>query len=242
MSFRLPIAVLAFTCLGTTAASSKAPEAPTIPQTEFKVLPALAQEFFQPESAPSQNPFVAVAETAPSVGVFGAVGGAGLEFALTRRQPLDWLAVLSSDARPYRNIRGGFHSFGSSWSATEPIVARMTIDFQKWGMAREVLAMAEVFRRDRNWSEADRWYAGVRKLWPRSPYATLAAKRQESLALVRILNEAGEEQSEEPPLAGPEKLKVMPREVPSRLPRQWVFPILQWEIHRPIEPMRFIDG
>ena len=32
-------------------------------------------------------------------------------------------------------------------------------------------------------------------------------------SLESLLNEAGEEQSEEPPLAGPEKLKVMPREV-----------------------------
>ncbi len=212
MAMRSVAAAVALGWLGS-AGVAKSPDAPTIPETEFKVLPAHAQEFFQNDPTSLPTAFAPVTEIAPSIGLFGAVGGCGLDLAWAKQQARGWAEVLPSEARPYRNVAGGFHSFGKSWASSEPVVSRLMIDYQKWGLAREVYAMAETFRRDRNWTEAERWYAGVCKLWPRSPYAALAAKHKETVALLRILNEAGEEQSEEPPLAGPEKLSVMPREV-----------------------------
>lgn len=213
MTMRL-LSVLAVMGLNGSVASAKPPEAPTIPETEFRVLPPLSQDFFQTNATAVPSTFVPIVDAASPAELFGSVGGAGLDMAWRQRTTHQWAVVLVSESRPYANQAGGFHSYGSSWLTKEEAVAnRLTVDFQKWGMAREVFAMAEAFRSDRNWIEAERWYAGVSRLWPRSPYAVLAARQREYIVLQRLLNEAGEEQSEEPPLAGPEKLTVMPREV-----------------------------
>ena len=69
------------------------------------------------------------------------------------------------------------------------------------------------FRHVRSWEDASIWYGKIQKMYPRSLQARLAAERLDRIALLRIVAEAGEEQSEEPPIAGTERLTVMPREV-----------------------------
>lgn len=211
MMIRSFLAVLVFAV--SSVVDAKAPDTSPIPDIEFKVLSPRSQDFFRTEEAPLQSGFAPVIELASFPMVFGAIGGVGLDLAWMQRLSSDWITVLPASARPYRNQDGGFCFGGSSLAATEPSLQRLTIDFQRWSLAREAFGMAEAFRYERNWGEAERWYAGVCKLYPLSPYAAVAAKRQEAVALLRLLNEAGEEQSEEPPLAAPEKLKVMPREV-----------------------------
>jgi hypothetical protein len=60
--------------------------------------------------------------------------------------------------------------------------------------------MAEIHRRAGDLTEARRWYAGVSEMYPQSIFALLAKQQLERLELLRIAAEAGEEQSEEPPV------------------------------------------
>jgi hypothetical protein len=85
--------------------------------------------------------------------------------------------------------------------------------------AKLVYEMAEAHRRAGDLTEAKRWYAGVREMYPQSIFAQLAKQQLERLELLRIAAEAGEEQSEEPPVARLRKfehLTVMPRLVPQK--------------------------
>jgi hypothetical protein len=82
----------------------------------------------------------------------------------------------------------------------------------------DAFEVAEAHRAANELDEARRWYAGIIRYWPRSQWAKLAAQRLDRLEKFRVVATAGEEQSEEPPLARPsEQLQVMPRPVMPQL-------------------------
>ena len=149
---------------------AKPPETTPYPETEFKVLSPLAQEFHQPDEANDNGVFVPLTEWAPVV---------------TKAK-----------------------------KAAESLVNSLTSETQ-W--ARLIFEMAETHRQAGDWNEARIWYSGVQKLYPKTVFAQQAAERLERYRLLRVAAEAGEEQSEEPPIAGGvERLTVMPREVDPR--------------------------
>ncbi|MCE9530492.1 MAG: hypothetical protein K8T89_05085 [Planctomycetes bacterium] len=180
---------------------AKPPGSPTVPETEFKVLPILSQEHFQPEEARNDGVFVADLGWSPAS---GPIVGMGMSIALNG----------TGRASTTSDLRGGCGSFFDGLQGGMVVMAR-AVEQQQW-LAREVFEMAEAHRQAGDWDEAKRWYAGVQKLYPTSSFAKLAGERLDRLALLRIAAEAGEEQSEEPPIAdwlGSEILRVMPREV-----------------------------
>jgi hypothetical protein len=70
----------------TVAGAAKAPNAPTSPQTEFKVLPSLAQEFFGNDAPSTQSAITPVIEVAQPADAFAAMGGSAIGFAWTCRK------------------------------------------------------------------------------------------------------------------------------------------------------------
>jgi len=191
-------------------ASAKPPEAPTLPETEFRVLSPLAAEFHQSETPASAVPFTPVA-AAPIVPVGDAF--TGIAGTLARR------GLVEDDnfvAKVRLTLTGGVGSFfGEDFRIRLEAKTRHPLRGDR--MARDVLEMADRHRDAGDWAEARRWYKGIQELFPDSPSAVIAANRLEREAMLRVLAEAGQEQSEEPPIAGPERLYTMPREVkPSR--------------------------
>jgi hypothetical protein len=158
--------------LGATAAG-KPPEVPAGVQSEFRVLPAAAAEFFQDDPAIVPGIYV----PAPNASSDGEIIRAGFNSLIGGDRGFDLFA-------PFYLIRPR--------------------------LAREAFAMAELHWQANDTEEALRWYRGLTELFPGSVYAARAAERIEQLQLLRIVAEAGEPQSEEPPLAA-EPLLTMPR-------------------------------
>ena len=79
MKRRFKIAVLALGVWSAAAVPIVAKPAglPTMPDTEFKVLPPSSQDFFLEEYASATNAFVPSAPWLPSTSVSGVVGGLG---------------------------------------------------------------------------------------------------------------------------------------------------------------------
>lgn len=195
MTFRLTMVLLAVCGFWTSFAAAKPNDNAPFPDTQFRVPSAQAQDFYEEIPALNQIAFTPITEVPSMPPIFGAVGGAGLDAALLliSRQ---WITVLPSDASPYRNVAGGFHKYGSE-SATW-----LTIDFQKWRMAREAFAMAETFRHEGNFAEAERWSASASSgrpvpLW-RLPCSAKNSWRWSALSVKRLKRTAGNRRWRDP--------------------------------------------
>jgi hypothetical protein len=196
--------IMSIGLLAASSASAKPPGLPTAPDGEFKVLSPLAQEFHEADEPRPSSIAVPASSSAAGMAAAAVGGGSvllGAQSALTGWQfkidlgfAPDWLTV-----------------FGRGWLWN--VVASNDRAARQERMARDIFEMAQSHQRAGDWSEARTWYAGVKQLCPGSRYARLAEQQLERMNLARIAAEAGEEQSEEPPVAGPERLTVMPRPV-----------------------------
>jgi hypothetical protein len=62
-------------------AFAKAPEAPAIPQTEFKVLPLMAQDFFEQNTADTPAAFAPITQIAQPADAVAMMGGSTIGYA-----------------------------------------------------------------------------------------------------------------------------------------------------------------
>jgi len=185
--------------------NAKPPEAPTLPETEFRVLSPLAAEFHQSEALAVAEPFTPTVSALPARSLQEAF--AGVSACLAREGHLESKEPYLKAALSYRFSAGSF--FIDPW----PVCLEVKTRDNGWKqrLARDVFDMAEAHRAAGDWAEARRWYIGVQELYPRTAIAAMAAERLQRYALLSVLAEAGTEQSEEPPMAGPERLFIMPR-------------------------------
>jgi len=195
---RASVVVMSF-ALFVLPVGAKPPGLPTGPETEFKVPPSFTQDYYQPEEPREPSVYVPQVEWEPN----SATGsGLGLAQGIIERT---WVAE-----------RHGQIDGSTTTVESRNFIGLVQVSLRRVAQARDVFEMAETHRRAGDWEEALRWYRGVKTLFPTTLYAQMAEERQNQLALLRIAAEAGEEQSEEPPMAdtkGSEPLRGIPPEL-----------------------------
>ncbi len=203
------------TCLWAAGGQSiwcKPPDTSTAPRTEFKVLSPMASEFNQPEQATAAPAFVPEAvQPRGSAGV-GSLDRAVAPLWTKLTEPTVW----SNNA--FLKFAAGC---GSAFEGQRHLLVRDEAERKAASMERQapdrrqfaysVYRMATEHERAGDVASARSWYFGTIRLDPAGDSARMAAKRLERLSSAsRVFSEAGEEQSEEPPIAVVERLEVMP--------------------------------